>query len=45
MPTRGLNDEEIFRCIRHGHWIPSPLVDRWGSILPAFRWRLYDWRL
>lgn len=43
-PRRGYNDEEIFLCFTHGHWIPDPLLDRNGDELPAFRWERYTWR-
>lgn len=43
--TRGLDDQPLFRCFIHGHWLPEPLENDQGERLPFFRWRLYDWRL
>jgi len=43
-PRAGYDDEEVFRCFAHGHWVPTPLVDREGRELPLFRWQPYTWR-
>jgi hypothetical protein len=43
-PDRGLDDEEIFLCLRHGYWIPSAIEDSMGDPLPVFRWERYEWR-
>ena len=42
-PDRGLEEEEIFRCMRHGWWIPV-VVERDGVELPLFFWGRYRWR-
>jgi hypothetical protein len=43
-PTRGLNDEEVFRCFIHGWWLAEYKEDKDGHRLPLMIWTRYTWR-